>query len=104
MIWLIFDLGIELATFVAWVVAFFREPEAGLRAHSRPWSSSETPPCSFPAGPRGRGNVFSARGAHDSAYAIHYPRTYVQDRGEFGAGTKILPDHRGRGRPPRSEH
>jgi hypothetical protein len=54
MIWFIFDLGIGLATFVVWVVAFFREPEAGLRARSRPWSSSETPPCSFPAGPRGR--------------------------------------------------
>src|SRR6266478_2751467 len=44
MIWFIFDLGIGLATFVAWVVAFFREREAGLRAHSRPWSSSETLP------------------------------------------------------------
>src|SRR6266478_8583355 len=104
MIWFIFDLGIGLATFVAWVVAFFREPEAGLRAHSRPWSSSETPPCSFPAGPRGRGNVFPARGADDFAQAIDYTCNYRQNLGEFGAGTKILPDLRERGPPPPSEH
>src|SRR6266478_282226 len=102
MIWFIIDLGIGLATFVVWVVAFFRE--AGLRAHSRPWSSSETPPCSFPAGPRGRGNVFPARGADDFAQAIDYTRNYGQNRGEFGGGTKILPDLRERGPPPPSEH
>ncbi len=104
MIWFIFDLGIGLATFVAWVVAFFREPEAGLRAHSRPWSSSETPPCSFPAGPRGRGNVFPARGADDFAQAIDYTRDYGQNPADFGAGIKILPDLRERGPPPPSEY
>src|SRR5207245_11025247 len=86
------------------VVALLREPEAGSRAHSRPWSSSETPPCSFPAGPRGRGNVFPARSTSDFAQAIDYTRNYGQNRGEFGAGTKILPDLRERGPPPPSEH
>ena len=99
MIWFIFDLGIGLATFVVWVVAFFGEPEAGLRARSRPWSSSETPPCSFPAGPRGRGNVVPARSTIDLAQAIDYARNYGKNRGNFGAGIKILPDLRERGPP-----
>jgi hypothetical protein len=103
MIWFIFDLGIGLATFVAWVVAFFREPEAGLRARSRPWSSSETIPCSFPAGPRGRGNVVPAGSTSDLVQAIDYARNYGQNRGDFGAETEILPDLR-EPEPAPSEH
>ena len=45
MIRFIFDLGIELATFVASAVAFFRKPGAGLRARNRPWGSVVAIPC-----------------------------------------------------------
>jgi len=40
MIWFIFDLGIGLAAFVTFAVAFFRKPGAGLRTRNRPWARS----------------------------------------------------------------
>jgi hypothetical protein len=48
MIWFIFDLGIGLTTFVALVVAFFKEPEAcglaaGLGARPKPFPAHSLP-------------------------------------------------------------
>src|ERR1700730_5167680 len=99
MIWFLFDLGIRLAAFVA-LAAFFWKPGAGLRARNRPWARSWRFPCQFPAGRRGRGNVFPARGAGDLAQAVDYTRNYRQDSIDFGAQIKILPDLREREPPP----
>src|SRR5437660_4128545 len=105
MIALIFDLGIRLAAFVALAVAFFRKPGAGLRTRNRPWGSLVAIPCQFPAGPRGRGNVFPARGTVDLAQALDYACDYRQNRADFGAETKFLPDLReARSLRPRPEH
>src|ERR1700730_9398341 len=100
MIRFIFDLGIELATFVASAVAFFRKPGAGLRARNRPWGWS----LQFPAGFPGRRNVLPDRRAADLAQVVDLTRDYRQSRADFGAEMKILPDLREREPPPRSEH
>src|SRR6267378_491892 len=94
MIALILDLGIRLATFVALAAAFFRKPGAGLQARNRAWGSVVAIPCCFPAGPRGRDMFFPAGRASDLAQAIDYARDYRQNRADFGAETKILPDLR----------
>src|SRR6266404_9555496 len=104
MIALILDLGIRLATFVAFAGAYFRKSGAGLRARNRAWGSVVAIPCCFPAGPRGRGNVVPARRAVDLAQAIDSARDYRKNRAVFGAEIKILPDLRERGPPPSSEH
>src|SRR6266478_3804687 len=94
MIALIFDLGIRLATFAALAAAFFRRPGAGLRGRNRAWGSVVAIPCCFPAGPRGRETFFPAGRTKDLAQAIDYTRDYRQNRADFGAETKILPDLR----------
>src|ERR1700756_872805 len=94
MIALIFDLGIRLVTFAALAAAFFRTPGAGLRARDRPWGSGVALPCCFPAGPRSRDMFFPARQARDLAQAIDYTRDHRQNRADFGAEAKILPDLR----------
>ena len=104
MIAFIFDLGIRLATFVASAAAFFRESGAGLRGRKRPLGSAVAFPCQFPAEPRGRGNVFPARHAGDLAQAIDYIRNYRQNRADFDAEIKILPDLRERGPAPLALH
>ena len=103
MIWFIFDLGIRLATFIGLAAAFFRRPWVGLRARSRPWGSVVAIPCQFPAGPRGRGNVFPARGAVDLAQLIDCTSDSWQNRAEFEAGTKNFPVLREIVPPPGSE-
>src|SRR3984893_1115821 len=104
MIRFIIDLGIELATFVASAVAFFRKPGAGLRARNRPWGSVVAILCQFPAGPPGRGNVLPDRRAADLAQVVDLTIDYRQSRADFGAEMKILPDLREREPPPRSVH
>src|SRR6266404_5303617 len=94
MIALILDLGIRLATFVALADAFFRKPGAGLQARNRAWGSVVAIPCCFPAGPRGRDMFFPAGRIKDLAQVIDYARDYRQNRADFGAETKILPDLR----------
>src|ERR1700730_9748526 len=94
MIALIFDLGIRLATFVALAAAFFRKPGARLRARNRPWGPVVAIPRQFPAGPRGRGNVLPAHRTRDLAQAIDCARDYRQNRADFGAQIKIIPDLR----------
>src|SRR3984893_17664781 len=96
MIWFIFDLGIMLGAFVASAAAFFRKP----RARNRVWGSVVAIPCQFPAGPRGRGNVFPASRASDLAHVIDYTRIYGQNWVDFGAEPKILPDLKQREPPP----
>src|SRR5712691_3906666 len=91
MIALIFDLGIRLATFAALAAAFFRKPGAGLQARNRPCGSVVAIPCQFPAGPRGRGNVFPARRVFDVAQVIDYTRNYRQNWVDFEAETKNFP-------------
>src|SRR5216683_6229886 len=104
MIWFIFDLGIRLATFIGLAAAFFRRPWVGLRARNRPWGSVVAIPCQFPAGPRGRGNVFPARRGRDLAQGIDYTRNYRRNQADFGAEIKILPDLREREPAPRARH
>src|SRR5260370_33492735 len=91
MIRFIFDLGIGLATFVALAVAFFRKPGPGLLARNRPWGAIVAIRCQFPAGPRGRENVFPASRASDLAQAFDYTRNYRQDQADFEAETKNFP-------------
>src|ERR1700730_15849158 len=100
MIWFIFNLGIRLATFVVLAAAFFRKP----RARNRVWGSVVAIPCQFPAGPRGRGNVFPASRASDLAQAIDYTRSYRQNGVDFDAEIKILPDLREREPAPLARH
>src|SRR5947209_2180433 len=94
MIALILDLGIRLATFVAFAGACFGKSGAGLRARNRAWGSVVAIPCCFPAGPRGRDMFFPADRAIDLAQAIDYTRDSRQNSADFGAETKILPDLR----------
>src|ERR1700730_3569613 len=94
MIALIFDLGIRLATFLAFAGACFRKLGAGLQARNRAWGSVVAIPCCFPAGPCGREMFFPAGRTKDLAQAIDYARDYRQNRADFGAETKILPDLR----------
>ena len=103
MIALIFDLGIRLATFAVLAAAFFRTPGAGLRARNRAWGSVVAIPCSLPAGPRGREMSFPAGRTRDLAQVIDYARDYRQNRADFGAETKILPDLREARAPPGSD-
>src|ERR1700730_12285004 len=94
MIALIFDLGIRLATFLAFAGACFRKLGAGLQARSWAWGWVVAIPCCFPAGPCGREMFFPAGRTKDLAQAIDYARDYRQNRADFGAETKILPDLR----------
>src|SRR6266849_10180673 len=104
MIRFIFNLGVRLATFVAFAAAFFRPPEAGLRARNRPCGSVVPFPCHSAAELRGRGMFSPAGRARDLAQAIDDTRNYRQNRADFGAEIEIIPDLRERGPPPRSEH
>jgi hypothetical protein len=93
----IFDLGIRLVTFVALAAAFFR-------ARNRPLGWVVAFPCQFPAGRRGRGNVVPASRASYLAQVIDYTRNYRQNRLDFGAEIKILPDLREREPAPLGLH
>ena len=89
MIRFIFDLGVRLTTFVALAAAFFRKSGAGQRARNRPWARSWRFPCQFPAGRRGRGNVFPASRARELTQAIDCTRNYRRARADFSAEIKI---------------
>src|ERR1700731_459008 len=104
MIWCSINLGIGMATFVAWAVAFLNKPGAGVRTRDQPPDSVIVTPCCFPAGPHGRGNVVPAPRAGDLAQGIDHIRDYRQNRADFGAAIKILPDLREEEPPPRSKH
>src|SRR6266404_5663766 len=94
MIAMILDLGIRLATFVAFAGAYFRKSGAGLQARNRPCGAVVPFPCHSAAELRGRGMFSPAGRTKDLAQAIDYARDYRQNRADFGAETKILPDLR----------
>src|SRR6266851_2159897 len=94
MIALIFNLSIRLGTFVAFAAAFFGKPGAGLRARGRPCGSVVPFPCHSAAELRGRGMFSPAGRARDLAQAIDDTRNYRQNRADFGAEIKIVPDLR----------